>query len=39
LRYRLDGERLRCLDLDEESPLRPELAVGKTTYDEFKQGR
>ena len=21
------------------SPLRPELAVGKTTYDEFKQGR
>ena len=39
LRYRLDGERLRCLDLDEESPLRPELAVGKTSYDEFKQGR
>lgn len=39
LRYRLDGDRLRCLDLDEDAPLRPELAVGKTTYDEFKQGR
>jgi UDP-2-acetamido-3-amino-2,3-dideoxy-glucuronate N-acetyltransferase len=27
---------LRCLDLDEEAPLPPELAVGKLTYDEFK---
>jgi len=27
---------LRCLDLDEETPLPPELAVGEKTYDEFK---
>ena len=27
---------LRCLDLDEEAPLPDELAVGKITYDEFK---
>jgi UDP-2-acetamido-3-amino-2,3-dideoxy-glucuronate N-acetyltransferase len=27
---------LRCLDLDEEAPLPPELAVGKLTYDELK---
>jgi UDP-2-acetamido-3-amino-2,3-dideoxy-glucuronate N-acetyltransferase len=27
---------LRCLDLDEESPLPAELAVGTRTYDEFK---
>jgi UDP-2-acetamido-3-amino-2,3-dideoxy-glucuronate N-acetyltransferase len=27
---------LRCLDLDEEAPLPGELALGKTTYDEFK---
>lgn len=27
---------LRCLDLDEEAPLPPELAVGKTFYDELK---
>lgn len=27
---------LRCLDLDEEAPLPPELAVGHKTYDEFK---
>ena len=33
---------VRCLDLDEEAPLPPELAEGKLTYDEFKarsQGR
>lgn len=28
--------RLRCLDLDEEAPLPAALAVGKITYDEFK---
>lgn len=27
---------LRCLDLDEESPLPKELSVGTKTYDEFK---
>jgi UDP-2-acetamido-3-amino-2,3-dideoxy-glucuronate N-acetyltransferase len=27
---------LRCLDLDEEAPLPPELSVGEVTYDEFK---
>ncbi len=30
---------LRCLDLDEEAPLPPELAEGKLTYDEFKTRR
>lgn len=29
---------VRCLDLDEEASLPPELAVGKVVYDEFKQG-
>ena len=28
---------LRCLDLDEEAPLPPELAEGARTYDEFKE--
>jgi len=27
---------IRCLDLDEEAPLPPELAVGKKSYDDFK---
>lgn len=27
---------IRCLDLDEESPLPPELTVGEKTYDSFK---
>ena len=27
---------IRCLDLDEEAPLPPELTEGKITYDEFK---
>ncbi len=27
---------VRCLDLDEERPLPPELAIGSKTYDEFK---
>lgn len=28
---------LRCLDIDEEAPLPPELSVGKIPYDEFKE--
>ncbi|MBN1556397.1 MAG: N-acetyltransferase [Phycisphaerae bacterium] len=28
---------LRCLDLDEESPLPEELAMGEKTYDEYKK--
>jgi len=40
LRYQLDGKRgLRCLDLDEETPLPAGLAVGKTPYAKFKQER
>ena len=31
------GGGLRCLDLDEESPLPERLAVGVKTYDEFKK--
>jgi UDP-2-acetamido-3-amino-2,3-dideoxy-glucuronate N-acetyltransferase len=29
---------VRCLDLDEETPLPAELAAGKKTYDDFKKG-
>lgn len=36
LRYRLEGDRLRCLDLDEEAPLPPELVVGQIGYDDCK---
>jgi UDP-2-acetamido-3-amino-2,3-dideoxy-glucuronate N-acetyltransferase len=28
---------LRCLDIDEDAPLPPDLAVGKVTYDELKK--
>ncbi len=36
-RYRLTREGvLRCLDLDEDSPLPKELTVGNKTYDEMK---
>ena len=35
-RYRLDTDRLRCLDLDEDVPLPDDLASGTRTYDEFK---
>ena len=35
-RYRLDGDALRCLDLDEESPLPAELAKGVKSYDQLK---
>jgi len=38
LRYRLnDPGGMRCLDLDEEAPLPPEMAVGKRSYDEFRR--
>lgn len=38
LRYQLSSDGvLRCLDLDEEAPLPPELAVGKTFYDALKK--
>ena len=38
LRYReVEPGVLRCLDLDEDSPLPAEMTVGKTTYDEFKR--
>jgi hypothetical protein len=30
-------EVLRCLDLDEDAPLPPEMAVGKAFYDELKR--
>ena len=29
---------LRCLDIDEETPLPPEMAVGKIKYDDLKKG-
>ena len=35
-RYRFDGDVLRCLDLDEESPLPAELAKGVKSYDQLK---
>ena len=35
-RYRLDGDRLRCLDLDEEAPLPDALRVGSQSYDSLK---
>ena len=39
LRYRLAGtDRLRCLDLDEDDPLPPELSRGERVYDSFKGG-
>jgi UDP-2-acetamido-3-amino-2,3-dideoxy-glucuronate N-acetyltransferase len=38
LRYRLiDPGGMRCLDLDEEAALPPEMAVGKRSYDEFRR--
>ena len=38
LRYQeLDKGILRCLDLNEETPLPENLAVGKIIYDELKQ--
>ena len=38
LRYKeVEPGILRCIDLDEDAPLPPELAVGKEFYDNFKQ--
>ena len=36
LRYKEDAGSLRCLDLDEEVPLSPEMAIGKEFYDAIK---
>lgn len=36
LRYCEEANRLSCLDLDEESPLPKDMAIGKLTYDELK---
>lgn len=36
-RYQRKGDVVRCLDLDEDAPLPPELAEGKVCYDDFKQ--
>ncbi|MCM2332406.1 MAG: N-acetyltransferase [Anaeromyxobacteraceae bacterium] len=39
LRYKeVEPGVLRCLDLDEDAPLPPALAVGSVTYDAFKEG-
>ena len=35
-RYQLADNRLRCLDLAEDSPLPAELSKGAKTYDDFK---
>ncbi len=36
-RYQLNGEgAMKCLDLDEEAPLPPELAQGRKAYREYK---
>jgi len=38
LRYKeMEPGILRCLDLDEDAPLPPELSVGKVFYDELKK--
>ena len=36
LRYRAEGARLRCLDLDEDSPLPEKWTQGSKFYDEFR---
>jgi UDP-2-acetamido-3-amino-2,3-dideoxy-glucuronate N-acetyltransferase len=36
LRYREDDGRLRCLDLDEDAPLPPDLARGQQHYDDYR---
>ena len=39
LRYREEeAGTLRCVDLDEDIPLPEELSVGKSSYDEFRDG-
>lgn len=37
LRYKEDSGCLRCLDLDEDAPLPPEMAIGKEYYDALKR--
>lgn len=40
-RYQIEtagSGRMRCLDLDEEAPLPPELAQGAKSYDQLKEG-
>lgn len=38
LRYKeVEPGIIKCLDLDEEAPLPPELAVGDTKYDDYKK--
>ena len=37
-RHKRRGMKVVCLDLDEEDPLPPELAVGEKTYDCYKLG-
>jgi len=40
LRYQqVQGDRLRCLDLDEDAPLPAELAIGTIAHEEFKRRR
>jgi UDP-2-acetamido-3-amino-2,3-dideoxy-glucuronate N-acetyltransferase len=39
LRYLLVGERLRCVDLDEDAPLPDKLAQGRVAYDQLKATR
>ena len=34
--YERAGEKVKCLDLDEEKPLPDKLSVGSKSYDEFK---
>ena len=35
-RYALADGQVRCLDLDEDAPLPPELTAGSKSYDDFK---
>lgn len=37
LRYRLKNSTLACLDLDEDSPLPQEMAIGRECYDVYKR--
>lgn len=39
LRYLMDGDRLHCVDLDEDAPLPDELAQGRMAYDQLKARR
>jgi UDP-2-acetamido-3-amino-2,3-dideoxy-glucuronate N-acetyltransferase len=36
-RYRLQNNILRCLDVDEDFPLPPELSTGRKAYQDFKK--